>query len=308
MTTFFLIAEGDDQDLARRVQEDLAAMGFVPQARLSQADAVVALITPGALDAPHPPHLWDAALAANKPLVVVHTPPARPPQLLRGSPAVELDEDAYPLGLARLVQALLSQPQGGASYQVGVAVNSAVGEGATVINAPGGGPDLALLVRAVGHLARQRAQLAPDQAAALQAILADMQRQMAEGFGAIKEGQKDLADQLQLQQRMLLARLDAQERRLTEEILAVLESGAVAADELDRHLSAIEGAVVQLQAAHTELAPAAEVLTAPGLDVMHKLKVAIPIIPVLLTYEGEIFLEQGMNLEALWEKLKALAQ
>ncbi|RME56766.1 MAG: hypothetical protein D6790_14250, partial [Caldilineae bacterium] len=142
----------------------------------------------------------------------------------------------------------------------------------------------------------------------LQAILADMQRQMMEGFGAIKEGQKDLADQLQLQQRMLLARLDAQERRLTEEILAVLESGAVAADELDRHLSAIEGAVVQLQAAHTELAPAAEVLTAPGLDVMHKLKVAIPIIPVLLTYEGEIFLEQGMNLEALWEKLKALAQ
>ncbi|RMG86763.1 MAG: hypothetical protein D6712_06885, partial [Chloroflexi bacterium] len=139
MTTFFLIAEGDDQDLARRVQEDLAAMGFVPQARLSQADAVVALITPGALDAPHLPHLWDAALAANKPLVVVHTPLARPPQLLRGSPAVELDEDAYPLGLARLVQALLSQPQGGASYQVGVAVNSAVGEGATVINAPGGG-------------------------------------------------------------------------------------------------------------------------------------------------------------------------
>jgi hypothetical protein len=40
------------------------------------------------------------------------------------------------------------------------------------------------------------------------------------------------------------------------------------------------------------------------LDVGHKLKVSIPIIPLILSYEGEINLKSGLNLKKAWQKLK----
>lgn len=48
---------------------------------------------------------------------------------------------------------------------------------------------------------------------------------------------------------------------------------------------------------------AAEVVSAPGLDVKHKLKVTIPILPALVAYEGEMELGGGLNLEEAWKAL-----
>lgn len=44
-------------------------------------------------------------------------------------------------------------------------------------------------------------------------------------------------------------------------------------------------------------------LGAPTLDLRHKLKLAVPIIPWLLTYEGEVDLGNHMGLEAAWQAL-----
>jgi hypothetical protein len=42
----------------------------------------------------------------------------------------------------------------------------------------------------------------------------------------------------------------------------------------------------------------------PKLDVSHKLKVSIPIIPLILSYETEVELKSGLNLKAAWQRLK----
>ena len=54
----------------------------------------------------------------------------------------------------------------------------------------------------------------------------------------------------------------------------------------------------------TDVAVASEVVDDPKLDVGHKLKVSIPIIPLILSYEGEIDLKSGLNLKKAWQKLK----
>jgi hypothetical protein len=46
-----------------------------------------------------------------------------------------------------------------------------------------------------------------------------------------------------------------------------------------------------------------EVIKAPELDAKHKLKVTVPIIPLLLEYEGELELGTGINLKAAWQNL-----
>ena len=47
-----------------------------------------------------------------------------------------------------------------------------------------------------------------------------------------------------------------------------------------------------------------EAINDPSIDTTHKLKLSIPIIPLLLDYETELELEAGFNLKALWQQLK----
>jgi len=56
----------------------------------------------------------------------------------------------------------------------------------------------------------------------------------------------------------------------------------------------------------TDVAIASEVVDDPKLDVGHKLKVSIPIIPLILSYEGEIDLKSGLNLKK--ERLQDLEE
>ncbi|RLT39302.1 MAG: hypothetical protein DWI57_10510 [Chloroflexi bacterium] len=203
----------------------------------------------------------------------------------------------------------------GDSYQVGVAIGSAVGHQPVVVNISGGGAEAALALART--LAEQRHRLLPDQVAALEEQLRRLQAQMGQGFADVRAGQGALSAQLEnaigTLHASLLARLDSQERRLTEEILAVLASGAVAADELDRHLAVIEEALGHAQmadpAAQAVVRQAQELLGVPGLDALHRLKITLPLLPFFLSYEGELELGQQVNLEealaAVWRAMTA---
>ncbi|MEM7555022.1 MAG: hypothetical protein AAF378_13140 [Cyanobacteria bacterium P01_A01_bin.84] len=46
-----------------------------------------------------------------------------------------------------------------------------------------------------------------------------------------------------------------------------------------------------------------EIIKSPGLDTKHRLKISLPIIPILLSYEGELELGSGIDLKAVWQKL-----
>jgi hypothetical protein len=54
----------------------------------------------------------------------------------------------------------------------------------------------------------------------------------------------------------------------------------------------------------TEAKNLSDVVDDPKLDVTHKLKVSIPIIPLILSYETEVELKSGLNLKAAWQRLK----
>jgi len=50
---------------------------------------------------------------------------------------------------------------------------------------------------------------------------------------------------------------------------------------------------------------ASEGVTDPNIDSSHKLKISIPIIPLILSYESEIGLKSVLNLKNIWQSLKA---
>jgi tRNA/tmRNA/rRNA uracil-C5-methylase (TrmA/RlmC/RlmD family) len=47
-----------------------------------------------------------------------------------------------------------------------------------------------------------------------------------------------------------------------------------------------------------------EIINSPTIDAKHALKVSIPIIPFILTYEGELGLGAGINLKEVWQDWK----
>jgi hypothetical protein len=58
----------------------------------------------------------------------------------------------------------------------------------------------------------------------------------------------------------------------------------------------------------TEVEKVSVIIDDPKLDSNHKLKYSIPLIPLILSYEGEIELKSGLNLKKAWQSLKARIQ
>jgi hypothetical protein len=88
---------------------------------------------------------------------------------------------------------------------------------------------------------------------------------------------------------------------LSQNLLDALEENKLTDSEMKQLLSLLEEHLPLLLAHET----AAEIITDPSLDVKHRLKVAIPIIPFLLDYEGEIELGTGFNIKTAWEQVQA---
>lgn len=151
--------------------------------------------------------------------------------------------------------------------------------------------------------------------------------EMDDKLDVLLEGQTALAMGLMRVRADILGGIDASARSAVQVIVGALQQkqletvrtvldgidrGRATDDEVLATLDAIRQALQEMQ--QKGVAPPvpgvaesaeqlAEVVGAPGLDVKHKLKAVIPIIPILLQYEGEISLGSGMNLEAAWNKL-----
>ena len=98
-------------------------------------------------------------------------------------------------------------------------------------------------------------------------------------------------------------------------VLDAIEEGLVPIGELEETLVAVQHTLSEIQQqgvalpdstlTSEEVEHLSEVADAPKLDAKHKLKVTVPIIPVILSYEGEVELKSGLNLEAAWKGLVA---
>lgn len=110
--------------------------------------------------------------------------------------------------------------------------------------------------------------------------------------------------------------LDGIERDLLGDLQAVLaasQAGQIGDRELQDALHDVQLAVDDLRARQSAL-PAGlgpylahldALSTGPQLDVKHKLVAELPIIPFVLSYQGEFELEDGLRLAELWRRVVA---
>ncbi len=109
-------------------------------------------------------------------------------------------------------------------------------------------------------------------------------------------------------------RLDQSQMAVTQAVLDAVEVGRVPESELQETLIAVQHVLSEIRQQRlalfdptlaSEVERLSEVIEAPKLDVKHKLKVTAPIIPFILSYEGEVELKSGLNLEVAWQRLVA---
>jgi len=152
-------------------------------------------------------------------------------------------------------------------------------------------------------------------------------QQMDTKLNTLLVGQKTIQDNLVNLRKTVLARFDANEQtiittivdRLDQEQLvnaeAVLDSIATrqfAEDELHELLVVVRETLNEIRQKETflsdshltsEIENLSAVVDAPKLAASHKLKITIPIIPFILSYEGALALKSGMNLKSAWRRL-----
>jgi septal ring factor EnvC (AmiA/AmiB activator) len=155
---------------------------------------------------------------------------------------------------------------------------------------------------------------------------ANLLRQMDAKLYDVLKNQKVMQDDLNDLRKTLLARFDASEQAIisaivqrldqnqlatVQSILDEIETHRVPENELQETLSALQQALLEIREMRlndlqlaTEAKSLSEVVDDPKLDVTHKLKVSIPIIPLILTYETEVELKSELNLKAAWQRLK----
>nr|CBH39266.1 conserved hypothetical protein [uncultured archaeon] len=157
---------------------------------------------------------------------------------------------------------------------------------------------------------------------------ANLLRQMDAKLDDVLSGQKVMQDDLKDLRKTLLARFDASEQVIistivqrldqnqlatVQSILAEIETHSVPENELQETLNTIQQALLEIRQTErglydsqlmTEAKSLSDLVEDPKLDVTHKLKVSIPIIPLILSYETEVGLKSGLNLKAAWQRLK----
>ena len=156
---------------------------------------------------------------------------------------------------------------------------------------------------------------------------ADMLPQMDAKLDNLQRRLEVIEDNLNDLRKTLLARFDVSEQaiitaivqRLDQNQLAtvlniqdVIETHSVPENELQETLNALQQALLEIRQTErydpqlmSEAENLSEMVDDPKLDVHHKLKVSVPIIPLILSFETEVELKSGLNLKAAWQHLKA---
>ena len=158
---------------------------------------------------------------------------------------------------------------------------------------------------------------------------ADQLRQMDAKLNNLMRGQKVIQNDLKDFRKTLLARFDDSEQTIISTVVQRLDQNQLATvrrilDEIETHrlpeselqetLSTVLQAISEIKQNEagyydsrlvSEAANLSEIVDDPKLDVNHKLKVSIPIIPLILSYETEVGLKSGLNLKNAWQRLKA---
>lgn len=125
---------------------------------------------------------------------------------------------------------------------------------------------------------------------------------------------KKLSDQVQVSFIEVLNKLKSTSSEEVMTIYSMLEQGKVSDDQAEYVLLELREVLGEIRKRELKLPsnvsidPLAELVDAPKLDVAHKLKFTLPLIPFILDYEAEIQLGSVLNLEAAWTWLISKAK
>ncbi|MCK5014980.1 MAG: hypothetical protein KAS66_14305 [Candidatus Omnitrophica bacterium] len=148
--------------------------------------------------------------------------------------------------------------------------------------------------------------------------ITDMLQQIDTKLNTIQGSQKDLLARFDDSEQLIIStivhRLDQTHSAAVRSILDVIEADRVSKSDLQGTLNAVQEALSEIKKNGSgeydpqlvrEAGVLSEVVDDPKLDVAHKLKLSVPIIPLILSYETELGLKSGLNLKAAWNGLKA---
>ncbi len=175
------------------------------------------------------------------------------------------------------------------------------------------------------------AQVIGEPSPVMQDVATQLQ-QMDDKLDTLLAGQTTIRDDLSDLRQAILARFEANEQTLVtalvtqldqvqlttvQSVLNAIETERFPLSQLQDTLTALQQILSEIQqddiilgdpTITDELEQVTETVAAPQLDVKHRLMLTLPIIPLILSYEGELELNSGLNLEAAWQRLVAMAQ
>lgn len=155
-----------------------------------------------------------------------------------------------------------------------------------------------------------------EQSSAVQNLAVQLQ-QMNTKLNLVLKSQVAISQNLNQMQQTLLARYDATQQiiiasvaqkldqnqlLLTQTLLDALETNQLPEAEMQQMLAILEERISVLPASQLEVA---EMIKNPELDTKHRLKFALPIIPLFLEYEGELELGTGFEIKTVWTWVKS---
>ena len=353
ISVFLSYARRDGAEAAAALRRDLGEMGLEVwrdveemrgglawreqiRAALSRVDAVLVLLTPGAVASETVAWEWQTALAAGRRTIPLLVQPCDIPAPLAALHYHDFTGSS-PRGAAlnRLMRDLIevsaAAPRGGDTYAVGEVDQSVVGpkgvvvneggrvdieSGATVDLPPGEatyrvGRAINSVVGPDGLVINRRTQVAvragePE---------AQIRRILDEVLVTVAVQQAALGHEIESTRAAMLAALDDRIDRLAAgqaadvaAVLVALEADRLSREEMQSLLAEIAAG---LDAAHrAEVLPPSgadaaptDWVAAPELSVKHRLMLTLPIVPFLLSYESEIELGQRADLESAWRRL-----
>lgn len=167
------------------------------------------------------------------------------------------------------------------------------------------------------------AQITGEKTVQMQNVAIQLQ-QMNSRLDRLSAGQKAIFENINHLRQGLLARYSASEQniiaaiteRLNESqmttisaLLDAIEANKVSDSEMQNILPSIQEGLSILQKCGVTLPISkdeiVEVINAPQMDFKHRLKVAVPIIPFILDYEGELELGTGINIKEALKQFMA---
>lgn len=107
----------------------------------------------------------------------------------------------------------------------------------------------------------------------------------------------------------MINHMDQNQLSMVQCILAAIDSNYIPESDMNDILMAVQQSIKEIRNSVKNfnwfLADVSRILDSPKIDQIHKLKVSIPIIPYILSYEEELALTNGVNIKAFWSGLKA---